>query len=166
MRLPRSRHVRSALKADKLAGVSLSPLSAIRVINAAQQISTGLHSYLGLWSARWPPVSRTVRRALARLARHGRVAAPSCASAWPRAQGRVRCPRSGAAVSESAWVKSWPRPASAARGAALKRGFGDALKTSQRKPGASSGLPDRCDSARASEWRYRPAEVQPAAAAL
>jgi hypothetical protein len=34
----------------------------IRVINAVQQISTGLPSYLGLWSARWhPPGRRTVK---------------------------------------------------------------------------------------------------------
>jgi hypothetical protein len=46
-------YVRFPPKADKPTDVSLSLLSAIRVINAVQQISTGLRSYLGLWSVRW-----------------------------------------------------------------------------------------------------------------
>jgi hypothetical protein len=46
----------------QIADGSGGPLCAIRVINAVQQISTGLPSYLGLWSARWhPPGRRTVK---------------------------------------------------------------------------------------------------------
>jgi hypothetical protein len=45
----------SAMPSMATKAVSHSETSrcAIRVINAVQQISTGLRSYLGLWSVRW-----------------------------------------------------------------------------------------------------------------
>ena len=55
--------------------MSACPLRAICVINAMQQISTGLRGYLGLWSAGGTPgQAHRKHRALARLARHGDVA--------------------------------------------------------------------------------------------
>jgi hypothetical protein len=82
-------------------------LRAIRVINAVQQISTGLRSYLDLWSVRWHPgQAHRKHRALACFARHGHVAAHHA-----RELARERKAEPGAperrAVSESAWVKSW-----------------------------------------------------------
>jgi hypothetical protein len=102
----------------------------IRVINAVQQISTGLPSYLGLWSARWhPPGRRTVNRALVRLARHGHVAAHHARELAQERKAEPGAPERRA-LSESAWVKSrnsfaccWaasPMPVSATDGLVLR----------------------------------------------